>query len=444
MKGTLTLGRRSNKEQPAVLPEGTPPLSAAYALAAKTVAGVLQGKNLNESLERAVSKNLTSRAAAQELAYATLRGWGSVDVILDGLLSNPLRDVEIRGLLLIALMELRRATRAPYTVVDQAVECASVLDHAKARGLINAVLRAYLRDAPAIEARLAPLESARYGHPQWWIDQLRVVYPDHWQSILDVANIHPPMTLRVNRRRGDVATYLRMLETEGLSARALGHEAVILAEPVRVERLPGFETGLVSVQDAGAQYAARLLDVRPAMQVLDACAAPGGKTGHILELADCELMAMDISSDRLQRVTQNLTRLGLRADMRVGDSLFPERHLPPGIQFDRILLDAPCSATGVVRRHPDIRWLRRKNDFAGFARTQARMLAGLWPLLRPGGKLLYTTCSIFPMENQSVIETFLARTPQASREDTPDIPGGMLLPGAHNDGFFHALIQKRP
>lgn len=436
--------RLRNAENAQGIVDEAPPLANAYAIAANAVAGVLQGANLNESLERASAPDMASRAAAQELTYATLRGWGSVDVILDGLLTKPLQDFSVRGLLLIALMELRRKTRAEYTIVHQAVECATLLNQPRARGLVNAVLRAYLRTADAIEARLDNSETARYGHPQWWIDLLKHAYPEQWRDMLTVANLHPPMTLRVNRRRTNVESYLQQLKDAGLKARALGGEAILLEEPMRVERLPGFATGLISVQDAGAQYAARLLDVQPSMKVLDACAAPGGKTGHILELSDCELVAMDISAIRLKRVEENLQRLGLGATVLVGDSLAPDRYLPRGIQFDRILLDAPCSATGVVRRHPDIRWLRRKTDSRTFSKNQARMLAALWPLLRPGGKLLYTTCSVFPMENQSVIQAFLAQTPHAMLVDLPDVPGGVLLPSADNDGFFHALIQKQP
>jgi 16S rRNA (cytosine967-C5)-methyltransferase len=259
------------------------------------------------------------------------------------------------------------------------------------------------------------------------------------------------MVLRVNRRRLSATAYLEKLDQAGIPARALGQDAVLLEKPCRVERLPGFAAGEVSVQDAGAQRAAPLLDVRDGMRVLDACAAPGGKTGHLLELAACELLAVDADGARARRIAENLSRLKLPAKVVVGDCRKPESFWEDK-PFDRILLDAPCSASGVVRRHPDIKWLRRKTDASGFGRTQAELLEALWRVLAPDGKLLYATCSVFPEENGAQVENFLLRHPEAemlplaglaeSGEGSSRAWECQILPSADSDGFFYALLKK--
>ena len=404
---------------------------------------VLGGASLNSALRMGKSHNASLRAAAQDLCYNTLRGWGRVDVIADKLLNKPMPDLALRGLVLAALSELAARPHTDYVVVHQAVEAASLLGHPRARGLVNAVLRAYQRDSAKLNAHVDALETGRYSHPQWWIDILKTHYPAQWRGILDAANSHPPMSLRVNRRRTGVEDYLCRLAQANIVARHLGGAALMLERPCPVTAIPGFAEGVVSVQDAGAQHAAILLDVHDGMTVLDGCAAPGGKTGHILELADCSVTAVDISSERVHRIAENLTRLGLQAEVAVGDSLHPEKFVPAQTQFDRILLDAPCSASGVVRRHPDIRWLRRESDLASFARTQARMLEALWPRLRGDGKLLYTTCSVFPIENAMQIREFLDRHDNAEALPLSGIGTGQILPDADSDGFFYALLHKR-
>ncbi|MGB7543042.1 MAG: 16S rRNA (cytosine(967)-C(5))-methyltransferase RsmB, partial [Burkholderiales bacterium] len=278
--------------------------------------------------------------------------------------------------------------------------------------------------------------------PQWWIDALREAYPREWDTVLLESNRHPPMTLRVNRRRLTAEAYLEKLHRAGVGARLLGAGAVLLDKPCRVELLPGFSAGEVSVQDAGAQRAALLLDVHDGMRVLDACAAPGGKTGHILELADCELVAVDADAARARRIAENLSRLRLAAKIVVGDCREPEK-FSAGRAFERILVDAPCSASGVVRRHPDIKWLRRASDIAEFARAQAAILEALWRVLAPGGKLLYATCSVFPEENARQVSAFLAQHPQAAALPLPGLGEGQILPGADSDGFFYALLQNQ-
>lgn len=420
-------------------------LAQSFAAAGEVIGRVLSGAGLNAALAELKARPVPGAlaAAAQDLSYGALRAYGVVDAVLDRLLEKPVPDSALRGLLLAALSELMARPESAHAVVHQAVEAASLLRRPRAKGLVNAVLRNYQRRAPDLIAEIESADPGRFRHPQWWIDLLRSAYPEHWSAILRAGNDHPPMTLRVNRRRTSVEAYLARLRDAGIAARPLAGEAVRLEVPRRVEALPGFAGGEVSVQDAGAQWAARLLDVESGMRVLDACAAPGGKSGHILELADCELVAADIDRSRTERIAQNLVRLGLSGRIAVADCREPERALGRE-PFDRILLDAPCSASGVVRRHPDGKWLRRPADIAGFARTQAAMLDALWGVLKPGGKLLYATCSVFPAENSDQVAAFLARRSDAVTLDLPGLASGQILPGADSDGFFYALLQKLP
>jgi 16S rRNA (cytosine967-C5)-methyltransferase len=304
-----------------------------------------------------------------------------------------------------------------------------------------------MRRRAEIQAGVDSNEVARYAHPQWWIDRLRAQYPDDYARILLSANGRPPLTLRVNRRRLTVAAYLEQLAALGMAARAVDAHGVILEQPVPVERIPGFTQGLVSVQDAAAQRAATVLDLHPGQRVLDACAAPGGKTAHMLELCDIELTALDNDAERLLRVQANLDRLGLAARVVCGDAADPDA-LSPRVQFDRILADVPCSASGVVRRHPDIKWLRRAGDIAQFAQRQQLILDALWQSLAGDGKLLYATCSVFQEENNAQVERFLERHADARRLTLPgadtqaQMPSGQFLPDEQHDGFFYALLQK--
>jgi len=428
-------------------------LAHAFVAAAEAIGRVSGGESLNIALadlkHRASAQTLA--AAAQDLCYNTLRSYGVVDVALERLLQKPLTDFPVRGLLLTALAELAARPQSAHAVVHQAVEAVALLGHSRAKGLVNAVMRNFQRRMPELLSEIQSTESGRYRHPQWWIDALRLAYPREWESVLLESNRHPPMVLRVNRRRLSAKGYLEKLDRAGIPARALGHDAVRLEKPRRVERLPGFAAGEVSVQDAGAQRAAPLLDVRDGMRVLDACAAPGGKTGHLLELAQCELLAVDADSVRARRIAENLSRLKLSAKVVVGDCRKPEDFCE-GKPFDRILLDAPCSASGVVRRHPDIKWLRRKTDVSEFGRTQAELLEALWRVLAPDGKLLYTTCSVFPEENGAQVDNFLLRHPDAKMLPLPGLAEndkeaprpleGQILPSANSDGFFYALLKR--
>ena len=421
----------------------SPPLAESLAAAGRVIGRVLSGDSLNAALielkRRADTPTLT--AAAQDLCYNALRGFGVIDIALERLLEKPLAAPSLKGLLLAAISELAARPQAAHAVVHQGVEAAVLLGEPRAKGLVNAVLRGFQRRAGTLLPEIEATETGRYRHPQWWIEKVRAAYPDAWETVLLESNRHPPMTLRVNRRRLSTREYLEKLNRAGISARWLGGEAVVLEKPCSVGLLPGFTEGEVSVQDSGAQQAAPFLDVRDGMRVLDACAAPGGKTGHILELASCDLTAVDADTVRTRRVTENLSRLKLSARVVVGDcrklDSFWDRR-----PFDRILLDAPCSASGVVRRHPDIKWLRRPDDIGRFARTQSEMLDAMWQVLAPDGKLLYATCSVFTEENGEQVRAFLQRHPEAVLLPLPGLADGQILPSTDNDGFFYGLLKK--
>ncbi|KMN51445.1 16S rRNA methyltransferase [Chromobacterium violaceum] len=409
-------------------------------LAAEILARIEAGTTLTDALADAQRQagKLTpaERGALQDLSYGSLRHLGVLRHCLRQLVPHPLPEPQVERLLLIALYQLQYTRAAQYAVVHEAVTLAGMMARGKFKALVNGVLRNFQRRRDELLANAAADEVAQANHPDWWVARLKEAYPAEWRAILEASNVHPPLTLRVNRRRISVDDYLRRLEEEGLAAKALGGDAVQLARPVAVRDLPGFAEGLASVQDEGAQRAAYWLDLKPGMRVLDACAAPGGKTGHMLEMADVEVTALDIDNARLARVGDNLRRLGLSAQLIEADASRPDEWWG-GRPFDRILADVPCSASGVVRRHPDIKWLRRPGDFAALGEQQAGMADALWPLLASGGKMLYATCSIFPEENRLQLEGFLKRHPDASclKEE-------QLLPCERHDGFYYALLEK--
>jgi 16S rRNA (cytosine967-C5)-methyltransferase len=411
------------------------PLSTQFVQAAREIARVYRGASL--------ARANALEPAVQDLCYGSLRDFGYLDALIAALAHKPIADPELRALLACALRALRRERVAAHTVVNEAVTACGVLGFPAAKGLVNALLRNFLRQRSTLETAVEDDDVARWRHPRWWIDAIKRAYPRDWQGILEAGNTHPPMSLRVNRRRTSTESYAQRLEEAGIAVGAQDGSALSLSAPVPMHALPGFASGDVSVQDLGAQRAAPLLDVSKGMRVLDACAAPGGKTGHLLELADVELLALDRDAERLARVTDNLRRLGLHATVAAADAADFERWWD-GRPFDRVLLDAPCTATGIVRRHPDIKWLRRQEDTASFAAQQAALLDALWRLLAPGGKLLYVTCSVLPEENAQQIESFLARRPDARREELPAaMPSdGQLLPNELHDGFYYALLKK--
>jgi len=395
------------------------------------------------------------RTLVQELAYGTLRHWGRYEALTRVLATKPVADAPLAALIAVALYQLDHTDAPAFAVVDRAVDAAGAIARPQAKALVNAMLRRYLREREALNAQVAAASPvACWSYPRWWIGRVEADHPRHWQQILAVGNERPPLTLRVNRRAGTREALLAKFAALELDACAAGAEGIIVDPPRPVTALPGFAQGEFAVQDLGAQLAAPLLALRDGLRVLDACAAPGGKTSHLLELAEVELTALDRDEVRLKRVRENLARLG--ADQRnvrvlVGDAGRPSAWWD-GRQYDRVLADVPCTASGIVRRHPDAKWLRRKSDLADLAGEQRRILRALWPLLAPGGLLLYATCSVFAGENEQRVLEFTAETPGALRETIrfdPEIPheGGQLLPSGkgtrHNqDGFYYALLRK--
>lgn len=435
----------------------TPSAAAAEVLAAaaRTLAAVaFDGRSFEDAFER-VPVAAALRAAVRAVALGSLRWYLQLEPLVALLLQGKALTPALRALLVAALHQLEHSRNPPATTVSSAVDAARLLRQPRAAAMINALLRRYLRERELLRARALTDETAASAHPAWLLAELRRAYPDRWRAIVAANNAHPPMTLRVDRSRIETAVYLQRLQQQGLTARTLPWlaSAIVLDTPTPVARLPGFEHGLVSVQDAGAQLAAVLLAVEAGERVLDACAAPGGKTGALLEAATgpIALTALDIDATRLQLVAQNLTRLGrqarlVSADLRVDPDWWD------GVPFDRILLDAPCSSTGVIRRHPDIRLLRRAGDIEGFAATQRQLVSRCLRLLRPGGRLLYSTCSLLPAENQQVVEAVLAAHPGARwlPLEAPEgaVPwlikslGAQLLPSdeAPADGFYYACL----
>ena len=405
-------------------------------LGARVLAAVYGGKSLTEALLLLADELPVARSAAQDIAYGVLRCYGWGEFILGRLMARPLSHGETQALLLAALYRLDTRPDAAPMVVDQAVAASGELTGGALKGVVNGVLRSFLRQRESLLMALAKDDVAHHQHPSWWLARLRRGYPDRWQDIVAVANRPPPMTLRVNRRCASVADYQTRLASAGIVAQVVGESGLVLDKPIGVEFLPGFSDGCVSVQDAGAQRAATLLDPAPGARVLDACAAPGGKTAHLLERADLELLALDIDAIRTRRIEENLQRLHLCARTKVADCL-DVRQWWDGKPFDAILADVPCSASGVGRRHPDIKVLRRESDIRRLVHTQAAILDTLWPLLKPGGSLLYATCSVFVEENSAQIDAFLVRQPDAQR-----VLEEQWLPQDSNDGFYYALLQK--
>ena len=421
--------------------------SLAFALTGAALA--LSRVDAGTSLPRALAESFTAlaaspgpRGAIQDIAYRGLRHWGLVNIVRASLLDAPPRPARLGALINAALGLLIDEDR-PYTehaVVDQSVSaCAADHELGRAKGLVNAVLRRFLRERESLLSAARASEIARWNYPQWWIDKARQDWPDRWETLLAAGQQRSPLTLRVNRRKTTIDDYLALLRTSGMDATRIGEYAIRLAQPVSVSEIPCFAEGWVSVQDAAAQLAAPLLDLSAGMRVLDACAAPGGKTGHLLETADIDLLALDQDPERLKRVEQNLARLSLPAHVRKGDAR--HRDWWDGQAFDRILADVPCTASGIVRRHPDIPWLRRESDSAELARLSSEILDNLWLMLRPGGKLLIVTCSVWPEESTLQAQAFEQRH-RALRLPAP----GQLLPNRSaledHDGLFYALLQK--
>ena len=428
----------------------------ARAIAAEAVRAVEEGASLDAALEgRTSGADPDQRGLVRELAYGTCRWYHRLRAAARLMLSRPVRRKDLVGesLILVGLYQWIYTRVQAHAALAETVEAARLLGKPAASGLVNAVLRRFQRESSALRERVDKDPATRYAYPAWLFSAIREAWPADWQSIVDGGNERPPMTVRVNLRRASTAAYAAQLADAGIVARPVHglSGALMLDRAVGVDRLPGFSEGLVSVQDVAAQHAARLLDVREGDRVLDACAAPGGKTAHIAELAPRlgSLVAVDIDAARLTRVEQNLARLQLDAEVMNGDASAPQG-VWASRQYDRILLDAPCSASGVIRRHPDIKLLRRNSDIATLVAGQRRMLGALWPMLAPGGILLYSTCSVLPAENADQVGEFLGA--QSDADTRPfDLPcgratgqGWQIFPGdAGCDGFFYARLEKR-
>jgi 16S rRNA (cytosine967-C5)-methyltransferase len=431
------------------------PGATSLAAAARVVATVVfRGRNADETLSELDPS--ADRAAIRAITLGTLRWYLRIAPAIGPLMQRPPESLapDLRALVAAAAHQIEYSRNAPEATVNVAVDAARVLGLARASGFVNAVLRRFVAQRQALFGQVDADLAVRTAHPRWMVDAFERDWPEQAADILAADNAHPPMVLRLDLTRTSVAAQLHALAEAGLSAQPVDWlpSALVLEKPTAIESLPGFSEGLLSVQDSGAQLAAPLLDPRPGMRVLDACAAPGGKTGHLLEWCpDIDLTAVDIDPERLTRVADNLRRLRRTARVRQGDLRVPGTFWDER-PFDRVLLDAPCSSTGVIRRHPDIKVLRRESDVAGFAQTQLEMLRAAFGMLARGGRLLYSTCSVLRAENDGVIEDFLAEEGSARRVRIDRLPPGalrtesgiQLLPGARagTDGFHYACLEK--
>ncbi|WP_103973766.1 16S rRNA (cytosine(967)-C(5))-methyltransferase RsmB [Methylovulum psychrotolerans] len=421
------------------------------AIAARVLANVMDnGQSLTVSLDNTLASVAShqDRAFIQMLCYGVCRHYHQLDALLDELATKPLKDVEIKALALIGLYQLKFMRVKPHAAVSETVY--AIRKKTWAKGLINALLRTYLRETERLEALTA---DKAHSHPDWLLKRIRQDWPEQAEQILLANNRQAPMALRINRLKTDSDTYQQHLAERGLAADTVSFcpSALVLDKAVAVDELPDFASGAVSVQDTAAQLAAGLLDLQPGQRVLDVCAAPGGKTAHILEQQPQlqALTAVDIDTARLQRVAANLHRLGLSATLVSGDAAHPQSWWD-GQPFDRILLDAPCSATGVIRRHPDIKLLRRAEDISALQTLQQRILNAIWPLLAQGGLLLYATCSVLKQENEQQIQAFLASHADAEELPCPEDGWGIaanvgrqILTGESGmDGFYYARLRK--
>lgn len=417
---------------------------------------VFDGRSSDEAL--APFDAAADRSAVRAVALGSVRWYLRLAPVVESLLSHPKGVAnDVRCLLVAAAHQVEYSRNAPQATVHAAVDATRALKHPGAAGLVNAVLRRFVANHRELLDKADASVSIRTAHPTWLLEAIQAAWPEHAESILQANNAHPPMVLRVDHSRVSVSDYLAELAAAGMTGHAVewADTAVRLEKPVALGSLPGFADGRISIQDAGAQLVPKLLDVQPGQRVLDACAAPGGKTGHILESVNgqVDLVAVDIDAERTERIRENLERLRRSAQVLVGDLREPGSFWD-GKPFDRILVDAPCSSTGVIRRHPDIKLLRRPTDVAAFARTQGEILAAAFSMLAPGGRLVYCTCSVLPAENEAVVEAFLGGQSAARAVQLPPAaqlalgardrhPGVQLLPTeAGTDGFYYACLEK--
>ena len=411
-----------------------------------------KNRNLGDCEALSRIKDSRDNAFARNLTYGVLRWLSALEWLAAELLDKPLkkREHEVQHLVLLGLQQLWHDHTASHAAVNETAECARMLGKPWAVGLINAVLRRFQREQ---ETLLRRMEEAgkQFAHPAWLLNQIQQDWPEHWRDTIEVNNQQAPLWLRINRQRADESTLLHDLKDAGfeVSDHAFARDAICISPAAAVVKIPGFEKGWLSVQDPAAQLARDLLNPCAGDRILDACAAPGGKTAHLLESCpEIQLTVLDRQAQRVEQIKQNLDRLGLKAETTVADAMAVDTWWK-GEKFNKILLDAPCSATGVIRRHPEIKWLRSPQQVDDVVNTQAELLAALWPLLEPGGVLVYATCSVFKRENSQQVQNFMAQHADASVE-SPDVEWGLadtvgrqILPGeAQMDGFFYAVLRK--
>ena len=419
-------------------------------LSAKVLEKLLSGSNLDKSFDAVFSSNKNDNLEIQEsqikaLTYGTVRFLGKSRFIINQLVKNKIENKRVECLIHIALYQLSQEKFKNFTIVNQAVDAAKKIDFRKSK-FVNAILRNYLRSKEDLHELINQEHIAKYSYQNWWINKVKNEFENDWEEILEIGNQHPPLTLRVNKRKINIKKYSETLMNNGLEHKIISNIGLIINNPLNVNNIPGFLEGLISVQDFGAQIAPELLDIRKGQKILDACAAPGGKTCSIIEYEDVDVTALEIDEKRANKISENLKRLELNAKV-INGSLSNENLWWDGGQFDRILLDVPCSASGIVRRHVDIKWLRQKNDLMKFSETQYLLLNSAWPLLKPGGKLLYVTCSIFSNENRDVIEKFKKEFKNAKEidliySDNIKCIKNQLIPSENHDGLFYALLKK--
>lgn len=416
-------------------------LSQVQTLATQTIDAVEQGKNLTDELTLILAEhsqlNAQDKGMLRDIAYGCQRFSGSLKFMLNKMLNKPINNPLLQHYLLVALYQLNHTRNAPHAVVNEAVNNIAKIGRGQYRSFANAILRRFLRERESLNKAAKFDDVAKTNLPTWLLKNLQNQYPKHWHNIITAFQTHPPLTLRINRRHINAEQYLILLNEAGIEAKALDDYAVCIATPVPVQQLPKFTEGWVSVQDWGAQQAAYLLQPQAGERILDACAAPGGKTGHLLELTDCQVTALDIDKTRLVRVADNITRLGFQAALHCA----PAQDLKAwwnGKLFDAILADVPCTASGTIKRNPDIKWLRRPSDAHKTAKQQEPLLDALWTTLQSGGRLLLATCSIFDEENNQQCQRFLQRHPDARLREEK-----ILLPNNKQDGFYYAIIDKQ-
>ena len=417
--------------------------------AANIVKDVLEGNNLNKVFQKYSKENKINPkdlSQIKDLVFGALRSYGKTKFVINKLVKRPPPNLLISTLLHVALFQLISNRSNSYTVVDQAVSASNSVNK-KYTAFINGVLRNFLRERLVILKEAERNEEAKYSYPKWWINQIKKEYPKSWKNILDIGNSHPALIIRVNIKKVSINKYIKGLEEHKIAHTFLGDEAILIKKPIPIDSLPGFKEGEVSIQDYGAQLATHLLDLKKNYNVLDACAAPGSKACHMNEIEEIKLTAVEADKQRVERINENLKRLGqtfkvINSEIKAGNAWW-DKNL-----FDRILLDAPCSASGIVRRHIDIKWLRRPGDLDYFHEKQFQLLRASWEMLKPLGKLLYVTCSIFEKENRSVVNRFLKeeKTAMEIKIKFPkniNVDDNQLLPSLIHDGLFYVLLEKK-